>query len=71
MTPEQAVQAGTLNAAKSVGMEDTFGTVEEGKHADLIFLREDPLEEISAIRSSLEGVMLNGAHINPKSTPFL
>ncbi len=71
MTPEQAVQAGTLNAAKSVGVEDRLGTVEEGKYADLLFLREDPLEEISAITSSLEGVMLNGAHFNPRSTPFL
>lgn len=71
MTPEQAVQAGTLNAAKSVGVEGRLGTVEEGKYADLLFLREDPLDEISAIRSSLEGVMLNGAHINPRSTPFL
>ena len=71
MTPEQAVQAGTLNAAKSVGVEDRLGTVEEGKYADLLFLREDPLEEISAIRTSLERVMLNGALIDPRSTPFI
>ncbi len=52
-------------------MEERFGTVKGGKYADLLFLREAPLEEISAIKSSLEGVMLNGAHINPTSTPFL
>ncbi|TRO49276.1 amidohydrolase family protein, partial [Candidatus Bathyarchaeota archaeon] len=71
MTPEQALLAGTLNAARSVGVEDRLGTVEEGKHADLLFLGEDPLGDVSAIRSSLEGVMLNGARIDPRRNPLL
>ena len=70
MTPEQAIRAGTLNAAMSVGVEDVLGTVDVGKHADLLFLREDPLEDISSILSTLERVMLNGVLLDPKSTPY-
>ena len=69
MTPEQAVAAGTLNAARSVGVEGKLGTVEEGKYADLIILRDDPLQEISAIQTSLEKIMLNGELYNPEDIP--
>jgi imidazolonepropionase-like amidohydrolase len=62
-TPAQAIIAGTLNAARSIAVDDRLGTVEEGKLADLLILREDPLEDISAIRTSLERVMLNGRFV--------
>jgi len=38
MTPMQAVTASTLNAAKSLGVDDMLGTVEAGKYADFIVL---------------------------------
>ena len=60
MTPLQAITAGTLNAARSLAVEDRLGTLEPGKYADLLVLERDPLQEISAIRTSLEKVMLNG-----------
>jgi imidazolonepropionase-like amidohydrolase len=64
MTPSQAVIAGTINAAKSVGVDGVVGTIEKGKYADLIVLKKDPLLDISATRSSLERVMLNGVFIS-------
>lgn len=62
-TPMQAIVAGTLDAARSVAVDDRLGTVEEGKLADLLVLGEDPTEDVSAIRTSLERIMLNGRFI--------
>jgi len=63
MTPSQAITAGTLNAAKSLGVDKVLGTVEPGKYADLIVLNRDPAREITAIRTSLEKVILNGVFL--------
>ena len=63
MTPGQAVTAGTLNAAKSLAIENTVGTLEVGKYADLLVLGKNPVEEISSIWTSLEKVILNGVHL--------
>lgn len=60
MTNEQALVAGTLNAAKSLGVQEILGTVEKGKYADLLVLNKNPLDEIKNIRTGLEKVMLNG-----------
>jgi len=64
MTPLQAIKAGTHNAAKSIAVEDKIGTLEPGKYADLLVLNSDPLEDISAIKTSLERIMLNGRFLN-------
>jgi len=58
------VVAGTLNAAKSIAVDDRLGTVEPGKHADLLMLKKDPLGDISAIRTSLEGIILGGRFLD-------
>jgi len=62
-TPMQAIVAGTLDAARSIAVGDRLGTIEEGKLADLLVLGEDPTVDISAIRTSLERIMLNGRFI--------
>jgi len=62
-TPMQAIVAGTLDAARSIAVDDRLGTVEEGKLADLLVLGEDPTEDVSAVRTSLERIMLNGRFI--------
>ncbi|MFC1802714.1 amidohydrolase family protein [Thermoproteota archaeon] len=64
MTPDQAIIAGTLNAAKSLAVDNIIGTVEEGKYADMVVLKKDPLKDISRLRTSLEHVILNGQIIN-------
>lgn len=63
MTSSQAVTAGTLNAAKSLAVEDRLGTLEAGKYADMLILDGNPLEEISNIWTSREAVILNGVHL--------
>jgi imidazolonepropionase-like amidohydrolase len=61
-TPYEAIQTGTVNAAKVVERmtgEGDFGTIEIGKRADLILVSENPLEDITTIREPL-GVMAAG-----------
>ncbi len=50
MTPMQALQSATLVPARVMGMERELGTLEPGKHADLIVVDADPLASISNIR---------------------
>ena len=63
VTPSQAIIAGTLDAARSLAVDDKLGSIEEGKLADLLVLREDPTRDITAIRTSLERIMLNGRFV--------
>lgn len=59
MTPYEAIKTGTKNAAEFLGQKDLFGTVEEGKRADLILVEEDPLEDVANV-AKRDGVMLRG-----------
>jgi imidazolonepropionase-like amidohydrolase len=46
LTPLEAITAATRNAAKAVGIQQQYGTVEKGKVADLLILNEDPSTDI-------------------------
>jgi len=59
LSPYEAIEAGTRNAAEALGKLDEFGTVEVGKRADLILLEEDPLMDVGKLRER-SGVMLRG-----------
>ncbi len=59
MTPFQIIQAGTINGAKAIGIEDKIGTLEEGKWADIIVLDGNPLEDLTALKR-LSMVILDG-----------
>ena len=59
MTPVQALRAGTIEAARSLGMDRDIGSLEVGKLADLVILAQDPSENIRA-SDSIERVMLGG-----------
>jgi imidazolonepropionase-like amidohydrolase len=50
-TPAQAIQIMTLNGAKILGVQQTLGTVEAGKLADLVVLRGNLITDPSVIRS--------------------
>ncbi|MEK9135468.1 MAG: amidohydrolase family protein [Patescibacteria group bacterium] len=58
----QALEAATYNAALSLDALLDFGTIEEGKIANLVLLRKNPLKNISNIRS-IKGVILNGTYL--------
>jgi imidazolonepropionase-like amidohydrolase len=63
MTPMQAITAGTMNAAKSLAVDNMLGTVELGKYADLLVLSRDPRDDIRNIGENLEKIILNGFFI--------
>jgi imidazolonepropionase-like amidohydrolase len=59
MTPFQALQAATVNAARALGLSDELGTIEPGKRADLAFIGGDPLQDIRNTRD-VRRVMKSG-----------
>ena len=67
LTPMQAIQAATQNNFEFLQVADV-GTIETGKLADLIILREDPLEDIRNTRT-LEMVIKNGKVVDTRYTP--
>ena len=58
-TPWQALVGATRSAAEVCGVGDDLGTVEVGKLADLIVVRQNPLESVDNLRS-LELVFKEG-----------
>jgi len=51
LTPYEVLVTGTRMPAKYFEKEDEFGTVQEGRRADLILLEANPLEDISCSKS--------------------
>ncbi|HEY2279341.1 MAG TPA: amidohydrolase family protein [Streptosporangiaceae bacterium] len=51
LSPVQALQAGTVNAARLIKLADQLGAVEPGYVADLIVADGDPAADVSALRS--------------------
>jgi imidazolonepropionase-like amidohydrolase len=62
LTPAQALQTATLNAAECLGILQNFGTLERGKRADLILLDADPLENILNTRK-IRQVWIGGREV--------
>jgi imidazolonepropionase-like amidohydrolase len=50
-TPEEAIRTATVVAAEHIEMAEQIGTIEAGKYADMVVLRRDPLEDVSALRA--------------------
>jgi imidazolonepropionase-like amidohydrolase len=61
MTPMQAIQAATVNAADLLGWKDRVGSVEPGKYADLIAVAGDPLADIRALETV--GFVMKGGEV--------
>jgi imidazolonepropionase-like amidohydrolase len=59
MTPVEALRAGTIVPARSLGMERDIGSLEAGKLADLIVLEADPSQDIRN-SNRIAHVMLGG-----------
>jgi imidazolonepropionase-like amidohydrolase len=57
LTPLQALRAATGWAAECLGLERDIGTVEEGKAADLVVVRGDPLADVTILQD-LERIAL-------------
>jgi imidazolonepropionase-like amidohydrolase len=59
LSPMEALQAGTRNAALMTGRDAEFGTIEKGKEANLVLLDADPLKDIRNTRK-IDTVILHG-----------
>ncbi len=49
MTPMQAIQAATSNAADLLGKSELLGSIKPGKYADIVAVQGNPLEDIRVI----------------------
>ncbi len=50
MTPMQAIQTATKNAAEAIWLDQDTGTLEAGKFADIIAVEGDPLKDIRILQ---------------------
>jgi imidazolonepropionase-like amidohydrolase len=49
LTPVQALQAGTVNAAELMGWSDRVGAIRPGMFADIVAVRGDPISDIHVL----------------------
>jgi imidazolonepropionase-like amidohydrolase len=49
MTPMQAIQSATINAADLIGHPELFGSITAGKSADIIAVKGDPLADVRVL----------------------
>jgi imidazolonepropionase-like amidohydrolase len=59
MTPAQAVRSATVTASELLGVQDSLGTIEPGKLADIVAVPGDPLADVSAMEK-VDFVMKGG-----------
>lgn len=56
---KEILRAATIANAEFFNLADKIGSIEEGKQADLLILKENPLLDIEAL-ASIENVILDG-----------
>jgi imidazolonepropionase-like amidohydrolase len=59
MTPAQAIRAATANAAELLGMQNDVGSVTQGKFADIVAVKGDPLADLTLLQK-IDFVMKGG-----------
>ncbi|MCL5985474.1 MAG: amidohydrolase family protein, partial [Actinobacteria bacterium] len=60
MTIEKALECATINAAKALNLDKRVGSIEEGKLADIIGVKGDPLKNVNLFHD-VNFVMKNGS----------
>ena len=66
LSPMQAIVAGTHAAAEAIGIEEGAGMLMRGRPVNFVLLRENPLEDIGALRS-VESVWKNAVRYDRAS----
>jgi imidazolonepropionase-like amidohydrolase len=60
LTPAQAIQSATINAADLIGVKDKIGSITVGKLADFVAIDGNPEQDISVIATKMVFVMKDG-----------
>ena len=63
MTPMQAIQSATSEAAKALGKEGEVGSMAPGAYGDLVAVKADPLNDIRTLEQ-IQGVIKEGAIVH-------
>jgi hypothetical protein len=64
-----AIQAATLNVAKTFKRDQDYGSVEPGKVADLSIVEGDPLKDIW-MTQNVKSVVMDGKVVDPKFSRY-
>ena len=67
MTPLEAIQAATVNAAELLGWQDRVGALEAEHYADVIAVEGDPLADITVLQH-VKFVMKGGVVVKNEIT---
>ncbi len=70
MTPVQALQAGTLNAAELMGWSDRVGSIRQGKLADIVAVKGNPVADVGLLKQ-VQFVMKDGVVYKDEISPAL
>lgn len=62
LSPFEALRCATVVNAEVLGMDGDIGTLEPGKYADMVVVRDNPLEDISAM-GDVEAVYKGGVKV--------
>ncbi|WP_394779727.1 amidohydrolase family protein [Undibacterium sp.] len=67
MTPMQAIQAATINAADLMGKKKDVGSIKAGKYADIIAVFADPLADVTTLTKV--GFVMKGGELVKMAKP--
>ena len=70
MSNSNIIKSVTSEAAKSIGIADSVGSISIGKKADLISLENNPLDNLSSLLN-ISDVILGGKLLTPTSSESL
>ena len=70
MTPVQALQAGTANAAELMGWSDRVGSIRQGKLADIVAVKGNPVADVGLLKQ-VQFVMKDGVVYKDEISPAL
>lgn len=59
MSPYEILKSGTVNVGQYFAKQDSFGTIEAGKRADLVLVNANPLTDVANV-GKISGVMVRG-----------
>jgi imidazolonepropionase-like amidohydrolase len=65
MTPMEAIQSATRNAAQALGREGDVGAIAVGRYADIVAVGADPLANIRELES-VDVVIKGGAIVSDR-----